>query len=136
MEFHVVTGFGSSTSSFCNNSDPHNVGQRVFQGSSSAAPLYTINSDVCLTTYRKLAKGATFLHPANGSQIEDIATQYVDDKTNMIDDIGAALHQKRYLTDHNKTHLFNTATNNSNTWASLLWISGRQLYTSKCYYYF
>jgi hypothetical protein len=136
MEFHVVTGFGSSTSSFSNNSDPLHVGQGVLQGSSSAAPLFTINSDICLSAYRNLAKGATFIHPIDGSRIEDIATQFVDDKTDMLNDIGAGLRQSKHLTERDREQLFTTATNNSNTWASLLWISGGQLNTNKCYYYF
>ncbi len=37
MEFHIITGFGKSLSSFKNNADSTSIGQGVLQGSSSAA---------------------------------------------------------------------------------------------------
>jgi hypothetical protein len=136
MEFNIVTGFGKSLSSFQNNADQHQIGQGVLQGSSSAAPLYNINSDICLTAYRKLAKGTTFQHPISSAIVEDKATQYVDDKTDMLNDIGAGLRRCQHLTMHDRTQLFTTATENANTRASLLWMSGGQLNTNKCFYYF
>jgi hypothetical protein len=136
MEFNIATGFGSSISSFHNNSDPLQIGQGVLQGSSSAAPLYNVTTDICLTTFRKLAKGTSFTHPHTGETIEDIATQYVDDKTDMLNDKGAGIPHQRNITSHNREQMFNNATSNSNTWASLLWISGGKLNTDKCFYYY
>ncbi len=49
MEFHLITGYGTSTKSFYNNEDPQQIGQGVLQGSSSAAPIYMATSDVCLS---------------------------------------------------------------------------------------
>lgn len=62
MEFHIITGFGSSNISFCNNSDPLQIGQGILQGSSSAAPIYNICADVSLATYMRIAHGASFHH--------------------------------------------------------------------------
>jgi hypothetical protein len=39
MELNIVTGFGSSMSSFRNNEEPTQIGKVVLQGSSSADPL-------------------------------------------------------------------------------------------------
>lgn len=63
-------------------------GQGVLQGSSSTVPIYNFNLDVSLVTYKKLATGATFTHPISGEAITDLATQYVDDKTEMINENG------------------------------------------------
>jgi hypothetical protein len=57
MEFHIATGFGISEQSFSNNEDPTQTGQCDLQGSSSAAPVYNVNSDVSLMTYNRLLKG-------------------------------------------------------------------------------
>jgi hypothetical protein len=51
MEFQLSTGFGLSDRTFMNNEDPNQIGQGVLQGSSSAAPIYNVSSDVSLTTY-------------------------------------------------------------------------------------
>jgi hypothetical protein len=51
MEFHVATGFGKSTTSFLNNETTTQAGQGILQGSSSAAPIYNVNSDVSLSAY-------------------------------------------------------------------------------------
>ncbi len=39
------------------------TGQGVLQGSSSAAPLFILNSDISLTAYSKSSTGATFYRP-------------------------------------------------------------------------
>jgi hypothetical protein len=75
MEFHLVTGYGVSATSFKNNEDPTQPGQGVLQGSSSAEPIYNFNSDVSLSTYNKLATGATFTHPTSGELNIDYSTQ-------------------------------------------------------------
>jgi hypothetical protein len=51
MQFHLVTGFGKSANSFHNTSDDI-TGQGVLQGSSSAAPIFILNSDISLSTYK------------------------------------------------------------------------------------
>lgn len=134
MEFHLITGFGKSTLHFKNNDDPSMIGQGVLQGSSSAAPLYNITSDISLTAYRKIAKGASFIHPISGTTISDTCTQYVDDKTDLLNAAGAGLRSSPHLTTKDREELFSIATDNSNKWASLLWISGGNLNSSKCFY--
>jgi hypothetical protein len=136
MEFNIITGFGSSYTSFRNNEDTSKIGQGVLQGSSSAAPLYNVNSDVSLAAYRKLAKGAVFTHSITGDKIEDKTTQYVDDKSDMLNDIGAGLQHSQHLTSRDRNEIFSMATDNSTKWASILWISGGQLNSNKCFYYF
>lgn len=136
MEFYLITGFGPSLTSFRNNEDPVQTGQGMLQGSSSAAPVYNICPDVSLTTYRRLAQGATFIHPINGNPITDSATQYVDDKTDLLNSIGADIRNSPHLSTRDRETLFNTATENSNEWASLLWILGGNLNVSKCFYYY
>lgn len=83
MEFHLATGFGLSKQSLSQ------VGQGMLQGSSSAATIYNVNSDVSLTTYKRLATGSNFIHPITGENIMDHATQYVDDKTELLNVLGA-----------------------------------------------
>jgi hypothetical protein len=77
MSFHLITGFGKSTDCFRNNQN--NIrGQGVLQGSSSACPIYIINSDVSISKHRKLGKGAAFIHPINKSRVKDMMVQFVD----------------------------------------------------------
>ena len=49
ITFHLITGFGTSVASFCNDEDPTQIGQGVLQGSSSAAPIFNLNYDVSLS---------------------------------------------------------------------------------------
>jgi hypothetical protein len=49
MHFHLITGLGRSQDSF-NNATEDEVGQGVLQGSSSAAPMYILRSEVSLAT--------------------------------------------------------------------------------------
>jgi hypothetical protein len=136
MEFHVITGLGQSKHSFTNNEDPVQPGQGVLQGSSSAAPIYNVNSDVSLTTYNKLATGAEFTHPITKETFQDFATQYVDDKTDMVNIQGITnLHQHTPRTTHH-SHLFEHANRNSNLWAELQWLSGGDLNHKKCFSYY
>jgi hypothetical protein len=138
MEFHLVTGFGRSALSFINNEDPDHPGQGILQGSSSAAPIYNICTDVSLTAYKKIASGATFTHPITGAQLMEFATQFVDDKTEMVNLQGATITPscRSNITAEERVQLFQTATDNSTKWASLLWMSGGNLNLSKCYYYY
>jgi hypothetical protein len=91
MSFHLVTGFGKSASSFENKEDIDKVGQGVLQGSSSAAPIYILNSDVSHSTYNHLSKGAAFTHPISGDLIVDKTIQYVDDTSQILNPKGADL---------------------------------------------
>lgn len=88
MEFFLLTGFGISDTSFQNNEDQSQTGQGMLLGSSSAVPIYNISTDVSLATYNKLAHGGAFVHPITGEVLQDTATQYVDDKTEMINTRG------------------------------------------------
>jgi hypothetical protein len=68
MEFHLATGFGVSETSLKNNEDPSQIGQVVLQGSSSAAPVYNVNSYVSLSAYKKkIASESQFIHPIKWS---------------------------------------------------------------------
>jgi hypothetical protein len=131
MEFHILTGFRKSTSSFKNNEDPYSAGQGILQSSSLAALIYNVNSDVSLTVCRKLVTGASFIHPITRQHIHDKATQYIDDKTDLLNDIGAGLKSRPHISQNDREALFNEATSNSSHWASILWISGGSLNTSK-----
>jgi hypothetical protein len=48
MQFHLLTGFGKSSTSY-NNQEEDMFGQGVLQGSSSAVPMFILNSDVTLS---------------------------------------------------------------------------------------
>jgi hypothetical protein len=95
MNFHLMTGFGRLVASYHNSDDP------ILQGSSSVAPIFIFNSDVSLTTYCKLSKGAAFIHPISGDIIEDKATQYMDDTTQLLNHMGAELQDLDHTMKHN-----------------------------------
>ncbi len=80
MHFNLMTGFGRSTKSY-QNTENDISGQGVLQGSSSAAPMLLLNSDVSLSAYNKEGVGASFLHPINGSIVSDSSVQFVDDSS-------------------------------------------------------
>jgi hypothetical protein len=136
MEFHLVTGYGVSTASFNNNDDPLHPGQGVLQGSSSAAPLYNFNTDVSLSTYQKLASGSVFTHPITGLKLVDHATQYVDDKTEMINTKGLPNINPKHSKDQQQSLLFEVANKNTDIWSEILWISGGNLNPEKYFYYY
>jgi hypothetical protein len=136
MEFHVITGLGQSQTSFTNNADVSLPGQGVLQGSSSAAPIYNGNSDVSLTSYRKLATGAVFTNPITKEQTPDHATQYVDDKTDMLNLQGININPHDSPERQHYEQLFDHANKNSNIWAELQWISGGDLNYNKCFNYY
>ena len=122
MIFHLITGFGESVASFYNDEDPMEIGQGVLQGTSSAAPIFNMNSDVSLSAYRQLGKGATFTNPITGDEIGDMAVQYVDDETQFLNHKGAKITDDQVISDMN-TALHCQACHNSSTWSDLPWIS-------------
>jgi hypothetical protein len=136
MEFCVITGFGESIKSFRNDDHPTQIGQGMLQGSSSAAPLYNITSDVSLAAYKKMATGARFQHPINGTLIEDHATQCVDDKTETMNANGAGINLRQTLDERERAILFQLANTNTSIWTTMLWLSGGNLNTKKCFYYY
>lgn len=85
-----------------------------------------------------MATGSSFTHPITGTKITDHATQYVDDKTEMINSQGADITQSNSpnITSAEREHLFEHANNNSKIWTSMLWLSGGNLNYNKCFYYY
>ncbi len=120
MEFQTVTGYGESSTSLKNNEDPARTGQGILQGSSSAAPIYNFNSDVSITAYNKLATGASFTHPVTGQTLEDSVIQYVDDKTEMVNEqsVSSILPNENHQSRNNK--LLATADCNTDIWAQVI----------------
>lgn len=59
MKFHLITSFGKSISSYGNTAD-NKTRQGVLQGSSSACPIFILNSNVSLSAYRKQACDRSF----------------------------------------------------------------------------
>ncbi len=92
-----------------------------------------MNSDVSLTSYRKLASGSAFTNPITKATIQDHATQYVDDKTDMLNLQG--IMDNDDLTQKPYEKLVEHANKNSNIWAELQWISGGDLNYNKCFSY-
>jgi hypothetical protein len=90
MPFHLITGFGKSAASYSNNKDDM-LGQGVLQGSSSAAPLFLLNSDISLQMYRCLGKGAAIYHPITHKVVYNHGVQYVDDTSQYLNPLGATL---------------------------------------------
>jgi len=111
MKFHLITGIGKSSTSYMNN-DNDIIGQGVLQGSSSAAPIFLLNSEVSLCAYHKIGIGASFCHPVDGSTNHTIPDQ------NMTPPL-----------------LIPTATENAQKWADLMWMSGGNLNLEKCFFY-
>ena len=94
---------------FCNSDDCNSVGQGVLQGSSSACPIYIFNSDVCLSTYRKHATTARFIHPITGTTIQDLGVQFVDDTSQFINSLGCGISFDRCQSQDNIDTLFHHA---------------------------
>jgi hypothetical protein len=133
MWFHLITGFSQSSDRFCNNQEGI-IGQGVLQGSSSAGLLFILNSDISLTTYNLLGKGAAFIHPINKMLISDKTVQYVGNTSQFLNPLGAGL-TSSYETKNIGNNLLPIASQNSQQWADLLWTSGGNLNLNKCYYY-
>jgi hypothetical protein len=121
MSFHLVTGFGKSTSTFLNNQN-NICGQGVLQGSSSAGPIYILNSDVSLATYRKHGFGAAFYQPINGTIIKYNAVQYLDDTSQFLNHIGANIDTSQ--TNFIGYALIQHAQHNAQLCADSVWMSG------------
>jgi hypothetical protein len=133
MKFHLITGIGKSSTSYMNN-DNDIIGQGVLQGSSSAAPIFLLNSEVSLCAYHRIGIGASFCHPVDGSIVTDYSVQFVDDTSQFLNILGATNHT---IPDQNMTPplLIPTATENAQKWADLMWMSGGNLNLEKCFFY-
>jgi hypothetical protein len=136
MEFHLVTEYGASIHSFKNNANSTQPGQGVLQGNSSTAPIHNFYTDVSLTTYNKLAMGATFTHPYTGTKITDCTTQYVDDKTERINTQGLNTSPSHSPKTQQRVCIFEAANKNTEIWTKILWILGGNLNPEKCFYYY
>jgi hypothetical protein len=134
MTFHLVTGFGVSTETYSNTIEGI-TGQGVLQGSSSAAPIFLLNSDVSLRAYDTLGIGATFHHPISNTSVTDKAVQYVDDTSQFLNIAGAHMSGQCPMPPESPSELIALASSNSQTWASLLIMSGGDLNMEKCYSY-
>jgi hypothetical protein len=121
--------------SFKSDEDPQHTGQGLLQGSSSAVPIYTANSDVSLTAYQRMATGTTFTNPITRNKINEHATQYVDDKMEMCNTDGTGIPAGTVLTKMRDKRL-HTANNNTNTWTKLMSTSGGNLNPNKCFWYY
>jgi hypothetical protein len=120
MKFHLITGFGRS--SYINN-DEDTIGQGVLQGSSSAAPIFLLNSEVSLCAYNKIGIGASFCHPVDGSLVTDCLVQFVDDTSQFVNILVATNHTDTEQ-DITPPLLLPIATKNAQKWADLIWMSG------------
>lgn len=133
MQFDLITGFGRSDISYRNNEDPTQIGQGVLQGSSSACPIFAVNSDVSLSMYRKLCYGASFQHPIMGAYIKTRGLQFVDDTTGFLN--GSCTLTTLSENTQKQDTLIEKANHNAQLWSNLLWISGGHLQYGKCFYY-
>jgi hypothetical protein len=120
MEFHLITGYGKSCNHFRNNADIDQPGQGMLQGSSSAAPIYNFTSDVSLSAYQSIAKGATFNHPCTDRPLTIHATQNVDDKAATVNEMGLQQPLTNQSNSVRREKIFEQANKNDNTWAQLL----------------
>jgi hypothetical protein len=107
--------------------------QGVLQGSSSASPIYILNSNVSLSVHRKTGVGASFQHPITGKTTTDLAVQFVDDTLQFGNMSGASLSMDK--SQISEDSLIQAASRNAQTWANYLWISGNSLNLSKCFHY-
>lgn len=123
MTFHVVTAFGRSAKTFSNSDDPSSIGQGGLQGSSSACPIYIFNSDVSLSTYKKYATDAKFIHPITSDTISDSAMQFVDDTTQCTN-VNRCQGNEASPTQVDTDTLFINAQRNITTWSDLMYPMG------------
>jgi len=133
MKFNLITGLGKSSSSYDNTQDGQTE-QGVLQGSSSAAPIYILNSDVSLRLYRELGKGCAFKDPISGNLIHDKAVQFVDDTSQFLNPLGADI-PDTLDSSALGISLQQIASTNKKIWSDSMWISGGKLNSSKCYHY-
>lgn len=133
MKFHLITGFGKSTISYMNDEDGI-TGQGVLQGSSSAAPIFILNSEISLTAYNKNSSGASFIHPIQGSTVTDNSVQYIDNTSQFLNTTNLLL-QHPSPTNNASHDLIQVVSGNSQLWVDLMWMLGRNLNLGKCYYF-
>jgi len=133
MKFHLIMGFGKSSSSYRNNENDI-IGQEVLQGSSSAAPIFLLNSEVSLSAYNKIEIGASFCHPVNGSLVTDHSVQFVDDTSHFLNILGAFNHRPANH-EIQPPELLQIAATNSQKWADLTGMSGGNLNLGRCFFY-
>jgi hypothetical protein len=105
MKFHLITCFGKSFST-CENTMDNTTGQGVLQGSSSACPIYILNSNVSLSAYRKTVAGASFKHPITGGITNDLAVQFVDDTSQFVNSLGISINNAAPTQDDALFHNF------------------------------
>jgi hypothetical protein len=55
------------------NDEEGTIGQGVLQGSSSAAPIFLLNSEASLNAYNSNSTGASFTHPITGAVVIDFS---------------------------------------------------------------
>jgi len=134
MNFHLITGFEKSLDSFC-NLDNGDIGQRVLQGSSSAAPIYILTSDISLVTYIKCSIGGSFLHLTTKEIITDQVVQYVDDTSQFLNLMGICTDQKEYSKTEISETLYSATKKNLESWSECMWTSGGNLNVGKCFCY-
>jgi len=134
MRFHLITGFGQSISSY-SNTKQNVTGQGVLQGSSSACPIFILNSSVALSAYHKHGTGATFTHRISHKKVIHYAVQFVDDTSQFVNPQG----MQSSDSSEDPTILFDsmvhTASYNAQRWADYLWLSDGNLYLAKCFHY-
>jgi hypothetical protein len=133
MKFHLFTGFGKSTISYLNNEDGI-TGQGVLQGSSSAAPIFILNSEISLTAYNRRSAGALFIHPIQGSVVSDNLVQYIDDTSQFLNTTYLLLKHPALAVDTSHD-LIQVALENFQLWVDLMWVLGGNLNLGKCFYF-
>jgi len=124
MKFHLITGFGKSSLSYVYDEEGI-IGQGVLQGSSSAAPILLLNSEVSLKAYNNNGTGASFTHPITRAVVTDYSVQFVDDTSHFLNANNTeALKTASYV---DPSDLLPIAMTNSQLWADLMWVSGGNL---------
>jgi hypothetical protein len=68
-----------------------------------------------------------------GNPVADFATQYVDEKIEMLTDASATSNREGVM---NRDLIFAQANNNTKAWPDLMWISGGNLNPGKCFFYY
>jgi len=136
INFHLITGFGKSISSY-SNTENNKTGQGLLQVSSSACPIFILNSNVSLSAYQCNAKGVSFLHPISGKKVTDHVVQFVDNTLQFVNAKGLPSNPLPIDTPVSFDDMMRSASDNAQLWADYLWLSGSggKLNLSKCFYY-
>jgi hypothetical protein len=90
---------------------------------------------VSLNTYRNICKGASFIHPIQKSNLQDIGVQYVDDTSQFLNPLGLGIDSHTTDTTDLSRQLYHQACKKSRTWSECLWMWGGCLNVAKCYFY-